>query len=206
MRKRAATLAWIRSLRYRALVHKITLREAVERWQREDHVETNAYDWYRRDAASDRAVSFGSVDIPAHKPGREWVVDEADVARAIIAHRQHRDDVTQATTDLAAGRLHGKDGDSIETEWGSYSRRDPFHLRERTDIRPWKESGETWYCSGCMRPASTEHNNPECHRCSDWSPCGRDCSLSRVSCSRCGTGFAVPSGTMLIEDDAIDLA
>jgi hypothetical protein len=180
-------------VRYRALVQMITLRMAVERWQQEDRVPVNAYDWYRRSALSSRMVSFGRVAIAAHKTGREWVVDEADVDRAIAAHRKHRAEVKQATKDLPAGLLHGHDGDTVEIDWGSYRRRDPFHLLLRTDEPPWKGSGETWYCSACMRPASTEHDNPECHRCSDWGSCGRDCRLSRVFCPTCGTAFELPS-------------
>lgn len=42
-------------------------------------------------------------------------------------------------------------------------------------------------CKKCKRPASTEHNNPECHTCEDWNGCGRDCTLSRVFCKKCGT-------------------
>lgn len=178
----------------------ITLREAVERWSLEDRAPVNAYDWYRRSAARCRTVPFGTVDIPALKPGREWVVDGRELDRAIAAHRQRRAESKQATSDLAAGRLHGRDGDTIETEWGNYRRRDPFHLRQRTDEPPWKGSGETWYCSGCMRPASTEHDNPECHRCSDWGSCGSDCRLSRVFCPTCGPGFEVPSRTTPRED------
>jgi rubrerythrin len=47
-------------------------------------------------------------------------------------------------------------------------------------------SDGTWFCKTCGTPAETEHEKPECHRCSDWSGCGRDCTLSRVYCSKCG--------------------
>ena len=44
-----------------------------------------------------------------------------------------------------------------------------------------------WRCNGCGKPAETEHNAEECHRCSDWNGCGHDCTLSRVYCEQCGT-------------------
>jgi len=49
-----------------------------------------------------------------------------------------------------------------------------------------RKSYGTWYCSTCNIPAETEHKKEECHLCSDWNGCGRDCTLSRVYCNKCG--------------------
>lgn len=49
------------------------------------------------------------------------------------------------------------------------------------------ETYQTWICNNCWNRADLENNKPECHRCSDWSPCGNDCTLSAVYCSNCGT-------------------
>jgi|GEM_PF-4425859 hypothetical protein len=53
--------------------------------------------------------------------------------------------------------------------------------------RAKKSSDGEWYCTKCNIPASTEHNNKECHRCSDWGSCERDCTLSKVYCEKCKT-------------------
>lgn len=50
-----------------------------------------------------------------------------------------------------------------------------------------KKSDGTWYCNPCNQPAETEHNKEECHLCSDWNGCGKDCTLSRIFCKKCGT-------------------
>lgn len=168
----------------------MTLHEAIERWKSEPHAVANGYEWYRRDAHRSGHVYLGPLTIPASKAGGIWYVDDADLTRAIEARRQERAAVKRATEDLRAGVLHGADGDQIETEWGHYTRRDPFHFRYDDFEAGRRRSYGSWYCNKCMRPADTEHGNPECHRCSDWGSCGTDCTLSRASCLTCGTSLA----------------
>ena len=62
-----------------------------------------------------------------------------------------------------------------------------FIFQEDAIGRLKKDSDGTWICKACGKPAKTEHNNPECHRCSDWYGCNRDCTLSRVYCTTCAT-------------------
>lgn len=169
----------------------ISLRDAIDRWQGEERATANAYEWYRRDAHRNGTVWIGESVIPASKAGGTWFVDETDLDRALVAHRQHRADVGQITAAFASGVLRGQDGDTLETEWGGYRRRDPFHFAWSDAEVARRRSTGTWYCSRCMRAASTAHDNPECHRCSDWSPCGRDCTLSRVFCPACRTELSV---------------
>jgi len=183
--------------RYLAAVGLISLRDAIARWQHVERAPVNAYEWYRRAAHRSATVWIGETAIPASKAGGTWFVDESDLDRALAAHRQHRADVIQITADYASGVLHGQDGDTLETEWGGYRRRDLFHFAWSDVEVARKRSDGTWYCSRCLRPASTEHDNPECHRCSDWGSCGSDCTLSRVFCLTCGTGFSVsPRGVV----------
>ncbi len=40
-------------------------------------------------------------------------------------------------------------------------------------------------CKKCRDVANKKYNNPECHLCSDWNGCGRDCTLSSVYCKKC---------------------
>jgi hypothetical protein len=49
-----------------------------------------------------------------------------------------------------------------------------------------KKGYGTWYCKNCDIPGETEHNKEECHLCSDWNGCGKDCTLSKVYCKKCG--------------------
>ena len=78
--------------------------------------------------------------------------------------------------------LHAKNGDTIRTEWGVYRRSEPFHFAWSDYDMIRRRSNGGWYCNSCMKATDTEHDNPECHRCSDWSPCGNDCTLSRIIC------------------------
>jgi len=172
-------------------VPHISLRDAIERWQREERAPANAYEWYRRDAHRSGTVWIGGTSIPSTKAGGTWIVDETDLDRAVAAHRERRAHVRRITDDYALGVLHGQDGGMLETDWGGYHRRDAFHFAWSDADIARRHGDGTWFCSRCMRAASTEHDNPECHRCSDWSPCGRDCTLSRVFCPACGTGFSV---------------
>ena len=169
----------------------VALRDAIGRWQREEATEKNAYDWYRRDAQRLGSVPIGDEDARAFKVGGAWFVSEADLDHAIEAHRTRREDVKRTTADYDAGILHGHDGDEVDMVGGGYLRRDPFHFVWSDYERGLGRSDGTWYCSRCMEPAGTEHNNVECHRCSDWGSCGRDCTLSRVFCIKCDIGFGL---------------
>jgi hypothetical protein len=43
----------------------------------------------------------------------------------------------------------------------------------------------TWYCR-CGELANAEHSNQRCDRCRSGGDCGLDCSLSKLSCYKCG--------------------
>lgn len=145
----------------------------------------NAYSWYRRQAKA------GSVDFSGHrvvtmKLGNRWVVrgDEMRDALRVIAKeledRQAR--LEFASREYNSGRLTSPG--TIETTWGSYEVRGNFHA-VRIEPHLLQEGGPVWYCNSCMRPARVEHDGPECHTCSDWGSCGRDCTASAVRCDAC---------------------
>lgn len=162
------------------------LDEAVGRFRNEEGAPSNVYEWYRRLAREKGYVELGSAKVRAWKSGRAWQVDDQDVAKAIGAHRQQREELKRITQDNKWGLLHGKDGDTILLLHGSYRRRDPFRF-VWSDIEVGRrESNGTWYCNRCNRPAQTKYGNPECNLCADWNGCGGVCTLSEVSCERCG--------------------
>lgn len=169
----------------------IRLSDAVDRYQREEDAPANRYDWYRRAAQRSGSVSIDMVHIPASKISGAWFVDENNFEHAIRAHRDRVAERKAATIDYNNHVMRGNLGDWIDTDWGRYQVRDQFHLAWNRNALPWKSTGESWRCSSCWQPAETENNRPECHRCSDWSGCGRDCTLSRVFCRTCGTTLDV---------------
>lgn len=67
-----------------------------------------------------------------------------------------------------------------------------FQFQEPTVYkRAKKRSDGAWYCTGYNKLASTKHEKDECHRCSDWNGCGRDCTLSKIYCEQCGTAQTI---------------
>lgn len=165
----------------------IRLSDAVDLYQREEDAPANVYDWYRKGAQQRGSVSIGRMNVPASKVSGAWFVDEGDFKDAIGAHRDRIAERKATTIDYGNHILRGSSGDWVDTDWGRYQVRNRFHLSRDRRVPPWKGSGEHWVCSSCWKPAETEHSREECHRCSDWSDCGRDCTLSRVFCDTCGT-------------------
>ena len=53
------------------------------------------------------------------------------------------------------------------------------------NMHPGKEWTE-YICRKCEKPAETKHDKNECHVCSDWNGCNRDCKLSHLICTNCG--------------------
>lgn len=169
---------------------EIPLRDAIARYAAEDRAPVTSYDLYRRSAKERGTIWIGEREVPAHKIGRSWSVRAEDLELGLESHRAMRAASRQATSDYRRGVLHGRSGDTIYTEVGGYERRDPFHFAWSDYERGLRRSDGTWYCSSCMKPTEAEHENPECHRCSDWGSCGRDCTLSRIYCKTCGTSRA----------------
>jgi hypothetical protein len=170
---------------------EIPLAAAVERWQRETGI-ANSYEWYRRDARARGRVNFGKSKVATRQQGRRWVVAEALVVDAIAAFREQKAEVEQITADYRAGRpLRGADGETIRLVTGGYRLRGDFHFLWNYQAIALKQSDGSWRCNTCRALARTEHGKPECHRCSDWSPCGQECTLSLVACTTCGTSMTM---------------
>lgn len=161
----------------------ITLRAALARFGRGG----NSYSWYRRSAQQSGSVSLGSDRVPARKVGGQWMVDEEDVDAALEHELARRAFIAQVTADYEAQLLQGTDGQQLKTQWGGYRLAGPFHFVWSDMRAALHDSNGSWRCNTCWELAAREHEREECHRCRDWSPCGADCTLSAVKCSRCGT-------------------
>jgi len=174
------------------------LRDAVERFKQVAGY-SNAYDWYRKQAHERGCVWMGDelqlaaerdTRIRAVKIGRTWMVYADELEARLAGHALARAELKQLTADYDNHVLHGGPGATLRTSFGSYTVvSGDFHAARYDSYKP-HESGDVHYrCSGCWELASQERDNPECHRCRDWSPCGRDCTLSRVYCASCGTSL-----------------
>jgi hypothetical protein len=117
------------------------------------------------------------------------MVEQSDFDAEMAEHLAARAEMTQITNDYHNRILHGSPQSTIRSRFGTYTVYRDFHSIWRSDAKPWKESGVYWFCSRCWRPAKLAHNRPECHTCSDWGSCGRDCTLSAVSCTACETSM-----------------
>ncbi|WP_158656638.1 hypothetical protein [Rhodococcus qingshengii] len=162
----------------------ISLSDAVHRFKQESDAPSNAYDWYRKYASLDGKVWLGNHRVAVIKLGRRWMVEETDLEDAIIEHRKERAKVHQMTSDYHSRILHPG---TMQTNDGGYQIRGDFHFLWNDMAGAQHRSDGFWRCNKCWDPAATEHNREECHRCSDWSPCNDDCTLSRIYCPSCDT-------------------
>lgn len=169
----------------------ITLAEAIETYKKEEHAPVNSYHWYRRSARSSGKVHIGNTDIPSFKKGKCWYVEIRAFQEAIKKHGEENAYRKQVTEDLAKGIIHGKPGEVIRTEWGGYAHHGQFRF-VWSDYEGYRgKSNGTWYCNVCNQPAKTEYHKQECHRCSDWNGCGKDCTLSAVNCLKCDSKLSI---------------
>ena len=167
----------------------VRMRDAVKEYRNERGALSNAYDWYRRSAQRDGAVTIADIRVKALKVKGTWWLERSEFDRAVRAHRSHHAHVDRMTGDHRRGIIHGRDGDAIRTNWGYYEIHGPFRFESNDVERVRRRSYGTWYCNRCNRPAETKHEKAECHLCSDWNGCGRDCMLSQVACERCGSTY-----------------
>lgn len=179
-RSAARTLSLLRSTVGLVL---IPLSDAVDRFKRESGAPSNSYDWYRKDATRDGTVLLGDHRVAAVKQGRRWMVDEADLEDALIKHSERRAHVNRMTADYESRILHT---DTVTINGGGYSVKGDFHFLWNDMAIAQHRSGGFWRCNTCWADAAAERNREECHRCRDWTPCGKDCTLSRIYCPICG--------------------
>jgi hypothetical protein len=61
-----------------------------------------------------------------------------------------------------------------------------FHFLWNDMASARRRSDGYWICNTCWTAATEDHDGEECHRCRDWSPCGNNCTLTRIRCRTCG--------------------
>jgi hypothetical protein len=167
------------------------LKQAIETLKKERRYPSNSYEWYRKDAKKRKRVMLGDVDAPVFLDRGTWCIEDGVFSMAIKKHREHLGLIEKNTKDLARRIIHGKDGDTVETEMGGYAIHGKFRfVWNDYEVARHKSEG-TWFCNKCNIPAEEEHNNPECHLCSDWNGCGKDCTLSKVLCRKCGATLKI---------------
>lgn len=169
---------------------RIPLSEAIKRYQREPDAYSNAYDWYRRSAQRYKQVSIHGTTIEAVKVGRQWMVEEADLNVALAAVKEERARQAQQTADYQRRVLHPG---TVRIEGGGYRVSGAFHFRWDDMSRARGRSDGAWICNTCWTVATEDHDGEECHRCRDWSPCGNDCTLTRIWCRTCGAERRIPA-------------
>jgi hypothetical protein len=129
--------------------------------------------------------------VPTFKRGQHWHIRRSDVLAALERERLREEDLERVTRDYESGILYGSDGETVETTWGGYRIAGGFHFVWSDYEVMRRRSNGSWWCNHCDAAAMTEHGRPECHVCSDWGSCGRDCTLSRIECRVCGRAMDV---------------
>jgi hypothetical protein len=146
-----------------------------------------SYGTYRKWANECGYISIADVRVPTIKIKGTWYVNRVDFERAMTLYKNRESEFEKKAQlmmeDYKKGIFHpGK-------IWISNSRyyvnKGDFRLEVDAYSQAVKRSDGSWVCNSCNIPAETEHNNPECHRCSYWDGCGTDCTLSKVYCIEC---------------------
>jgi hypothetical protein len=157
---------------------------AIERYQRNPGAHSKAYDWYRRSAQRFNQVWIHSHVVPTIKVGRQWMVEEADLNAALAAMRESRAQQTQRTADYKKRILHPG---TVRIDGGGYRVNGAFHFFWNDMDRARRRSDGSWICNTCWTVATENHDGEECHRCRNWSPCGNNCTLTRIRCRTFGS-------------------
>lgn len=102
---------------------EIPLAEAVGRARARGAVGDNAYDWYRKQAASDGEVHICGQRVRAIRRGRQWVVNsgerEESIAKAEAAKEAEQEALHRADEDYKARKPNPK---GARTSWGGLQR------------------------------------------------------------------------------------
>jgi hypothetical protein len=141
----------------------------------------NDYVWFVWHARNFGKIRIGKVEIKTHKEKGKWFVDDSEMLKAFESFK-----VANAE-EKNRSKLMPENPRKIIPE----PKIADFRLVSNIYDVARKRSDGTWYCNTCNLPAETEHNNPECHTCSDWHSCGKDCTLSKVYCLKCGKSLEI---------------
>jgi hypothetical protein len=175
------------------MINRIRLKTAVEEQIRVDRY-FGSYETYRKWANKCGYILIANVQVPTVKERGTWYVDQEDFERALTIYRNKESEqqkkIQLMMEDHKNGVFH------LGKIWISdskyYDNKGDFRLEVDAYLRARKESDGIWFCNTCNIPAKTEHNNPECHICSDWNGCGTDCTLSKIYCAKCKKELIIP--------------
>lgn len=167
----------------------LSLRQVAEACERAEtgYSASGARRWWPKNLAAkvhDGQFWCLTSSIPVRKVNGRWMAEDADVDAQVAAYIRQQGQVRQDTADLKNNIVH--DGRHA-IAGGFYTAGASFYTVTNDMDAYLHRSDGVMYCRSCHGPAVLEHNKPECHTCSDWGGCGRDCTLSAVSCPACGT-------------------
>jgi len=170
----------------------IKLKDAVGNYSPEKGI-YSSYNTYRKHAKESGSIFIGNKSIPVHKEKGTWWINKDDfdlVVNTIITNRKNEEKAREFTTEQYKKGIF-RPGIVYLSDYFYYDNKGDFRLEVDVIRQYRKKSDGVWYCNTCNKPAETEHNNPECHVCADWGGCGKDCTLSRVFCPRCGKSLDI---------------
>jgi hypothetical protein len=98
--------------------------------------------------------------------------------------REERDQQARRTADYERRILHPG---TVRIVGGGYRVNGSFHFLWNDMARATRRSDGGWICNTCWTVATEDHDGEEYHRCRDWSPCGNNCTLTRIRCRTCGS-------------------
>lgn len=170
----------------------IPLADAVSRFRVVSRG-SSSYATYSSHAARCGSVTLGrSIETKKDSRGR-WVVRESEVEAGIAAEIIRTRQIREATEKYEEHTLIGSPGQRVHTEWGHYVVAKDFHFHYSFVDAYRRRNDGFWICSQCWTRATEKHEKAECHTCSDWGDCRRNCTLSSIGCDECGTEMSVSS-------------
>lgn len=174
----------------------ITLAEVHEVLTRRRVIPRSSYGHLRTRVARSEALHVAGLRLAVWKKGRAWCTDRAafDEFLVQVEHELERRRLAEQAADaelrLRQDRVRRLYAHRVllDDSAGLYRIVDEhFHAWRVVSLEPYSDWSLSWVCSHCFAPAQYEHGREECHRCSDWSGCGSDCTLSAATCPPCGT-------------------
>lgn len=169
----------------------VPLAEAVAEFRTASGGPTSSAETYRKHASTDGSVFLGASMVVTKDHRGRWVVSRTDLDRGIVAEQERFAQITQDSVDYQNHILRDSENLKVDTDWGYYEVRGVFHVHYDRTAAYRRRSDGWWICNTCWTPTRDEHDRPECHTCSDWGDCRRNCTLSAVVCDKCGTRMEV---------------
>lgn len=165
---------------------KMSLKSAMEQYQESPGSIAKSYQYYRREAQQAGRVNIEGIDVSVVKIGGRWLIFKEDFLRAMDEYKGRLAKIKTNTENLKRGGITGKIGEIVPIDGGYYINHGLFREEVSTYAAAKRRDYGVWYCNKCMCVATTENNKPECHNCREGWTCGRDCTLSKVICEKCG--------------------